>query len=290
MPTDEYLQAVLLGRDTLNIIDNAVVQNLPPRDHFATHLHNTVELIICTEGEITLTLFQTPVTLTRNEYLVIYPHIPHHSDAGAAGCSILQLHFHIEVFHRLFSDSLKDQELYFLIDIAMNRRRFLKQTATAQFYDCVLYLKQELEQKRPNYRRMCDLYLFQLILLLSRQVSNEIAPGSSLSNRHLTLAAQYIQEHYAEKITAVQVAEYCGITPRRLSALFTEKLNMNFSTYLSYFRINKAIEIMDLHQGRYPLTRLALDTGFGSPPHFSKMFKDKMGISPTRYFGAQSGV
>lgn len=65
---------------------------------------------------------------------------------------------------------------------------------------------------------------------------------------------------------------------------------MNFSTYLSYFRINKAIEIMDLHQGRYPLTRLALDTGFGSLPHFSKMFKDKMGISPTRYFGAQSGV
>lgn len=190
MPTDEYLQTVLLGRDTLNIIDNAVVQNLPPLDHFSAHMHNTAELIICTGGEITLTLFQTPVTLTRNEYLVIYPHIPHRSDAGAGGCSILQLHFHTEVFHQLFSDSLKDQELYFLIDLAMNRRRFLKQTATAQFYDCVLYLKQELEHKRPNYRRMCDLYMFQLILLLSRQVSSEIAPGSSLSNRHLTLAAQ----------------------------------------------------------------------------------------------------
>lgn len=286
MAADGYLQAVLLGRDTLHLIDNAVVQALPPDDHFSTHLHNTVELILCTEGTITLTLFQTPLTLEKNEYLVIYPHIPHCSDAGPEGCSILQLHFHTEAFRRLVADALKDRELYFLLDVAMDRRRFLKQRATEQFYDCVLYLEQELEQKRPNYRRMCDLYLLQLILLLSRQIGEGIAPGSSLGNRHLITAAQYIQQHYAEKITAGQVAEYCGVTPRRLTALFTEKLNMNFSTYLIYFRINKAIELMELHQGRYPLTRLALDTGFGSPTHFSRMFKEKMGVSPTRYFEA----
>lgn len=289
MPADEYLQAVLLGRDTLDAVDNAAVRALPPGDHFATHLHSTMELIICTGGSITLTLFRTPVTLAPGEYLVVYPQIPHCSDAGAQGCGILQLHFHTEVFQRLFSDTLQDRELYFLIDLAMKRRRFLKQTASPQFYDCALYLKEELEQKRPNYRRMCDLYLFQLILLLSRQVGAGVAPGSSLQNRHLMTAAQYIQQHYAEKITAAQVAEYCGVTPRRLSALFSQHLNMNFSTYLIYFRINRAVELMDLHGGNYPLTRLALDTGFGSLAHFSATFKEKMGVAPTRYFGLQKG-
>ena len=178
MPADEYLQAVLLGRDTLDAVDNAAVRALPAGDHFAAHLHSTMELIICTEGSITLTLFRTPVTL---------------------------------------------------------------------------------------------------------------APGSSLQNRHLMTAAQYIQQHYAEKITAAQVAEYCGVTPRRLSALFSQHLNMNFSTYLIYFRINKAVELMDLHGRRYPLTRLALDTGFGSLAHFSATFKEKMGVAPTRYFGLQKG-
>ncbi len=288
MAADGYLQAVLLGREGLNVIDNAAMRTLPAGDHFSTHLHDTVELILCTEGSITLTLFQTPLTLTKGEYLVIYPHIPHCSDVGPEGCGILQLHFHTGAFRRLVADSLKDRELYFLLDMAMNRRRFLKQRATGQFYDCVLYLEQELEQKRPNYRRMCDLYLFQLILLLSRQAGEDIAPGGTLGNRHLILAAQYIQQHYAEKITAAQVAEYCGITPRRLTALFSEKLNLNFSTYLIYFRINKAIELMELHEGRYPLTRLALDTGFGSPAHFSRMFKEKMGVSPTRYFAARA--
>ena len=289
MAADEYLQAVLLGRETLHVIDNAAARSLPAGDHFPTHLHNTVDLILCTEGSITLTLFQTPLTLGPGEYLVIYPHIPHCSDAGPAGCGILQLHFHTEAFRRLVADALKNRGLYFLLDVAMDRRRFLKRQATEQFYDCVLYLGQELEQKRPNYRRMCDLYLFQLILLLSRQVGEGMAPGSPLGNRHLMLAAQYIRQHYAEKITAAQVAEYCGITPRRLTALFSETLNMNFSTYLIYFRINKAIELMELRKGRCSLTRLALDTGFGSPAHFSRMFKEKMGMPPARYFGLQKG-
>lgn len=220
MPADEYLQAVLLGRDTLDAVDNAAVRALPPGDHFATHLHGTMELIICTGGSITLTLFRTPVTLAPGEYLVVYPQIPHCSDAGPQGCGILQLHFHTEVFQRLFSDTLQDRELYFLIDLAMKRRRFLKQTASPQFYDCALYLKEELEQKRPNYRRMCDLYLFQLILLLSRQVGAGVAPGSSLQNRHLMTAAQYIQQHYAEKITAAQVAELLrGNAPAAVGAV-----------------------------------------------------------------------
>src|SRR5699024_1151211 len=162
-------------------------------------------------------------------YMVVYPQIPHCSDAGRQGCAILQLHFHTEVFKRLFSDTLQDRELYFVLALAMKRGRFVKQTASPHFYDAALYLNEELQQTRPNCRRMCDLYRFQLILLLSRQVGAGVAPGSSLQNRHLMTAAQYIQQHYAEKITAAQVAEYCGVTPRRLSALFSQHLNMNFS-------------------------------------------------------------
>ena len=89
MPADEYLQAVLLGRDTLDAVDNAAVRALPAGDHFAAHLHSTMELIICTEGSITLTLFRTPVTLAPGEYLAVYPQIPHCSDAGPQGCCIL---------------------------------------------------------------------------------------------------------------------------------------------------------------------------------------------------------
>ena len=48
-------------------------------------------------------------------------------------------------------------------------------------------------------------------------------------------------------------------------------------------RISKAIDFK--HQNpQYPLTDLALDMGFGSQQHFSKVFKERMGVSPKKYF------
>ena len=52
----------------------------------------------------------------------------------------------------------------------------------------------------------------------------------------------------------------------------------------TYFRINKAIELMSDENAEYSLTRLAREVGFGSLQHFSKMFKNTMNISPTNFF------
>ena len=52
----------------------------------------------------------------------------------------------------------------------------------------------------------------------------------------------------------------------------------------TYFRINKAIELMSDENAEYSLTQLALEVGFGSLQHFSKVFKNTMNISPTKFF------
>ena len=39
----------------------------------------------------------------------------------------------------------------------------------------------------------------------------------------------------------------------------------------TYFRINKAIELMSDENAEYSLTQLALEVGFGSLQHFSKV-------------------
>lgn len=52
----------------------------------------------------------------------------------------------------------------------------------------------------------------------------------------------------------------------------------------TYFRINKAIELMSDENAEYSLTQLALEVGFGSLQHFSKVFKNTMNISLTKLF------
>lgn len=284
MTDSKYLKTLLFSKENLHIIDNILIQTLKKDYHFDTHFHSMVEFILCLKGEITITLFQTPVTVKKNEYLIIYPNIPHQADIPSDSCTFLQIHFYSDIFYDLYLDSLQDQNLSFLIDLTMNRRRYLHKPANPQLFSCVKFLKEEIEKKPVNAKRMADLYFLQLILLLSREINAELPSADFHPGRHLLLALQYINQNYQNKITIRELAEYCGITSRQLSSLFQTQLGLTYSNYLIFYRINKSIEIMNQNRNQYPLTQLALDTGFCSLQHFSKMFKEKMGLSPTKYF------
>ena len=41
-------------------------------------------------------------------------------------CVILQIHFHPDVFMDLFSDSLRDNQLYFLLDLTLGQKNFIQ--------------------------------------------------------------------------------------------------------------------------------------------------------------------
>ena len=280
-----YYQNILLASSSQKVIDNAVLQTLPGDFHFGPHMHSTVELFICLEGQCTMTISQTPVELKREDYIAILSNHPHSCDTPLGeGCVILQLHFHPDIFMNLFSDTLNENLLFFLMDLTLGQKKYIKGICSQQLYSCLHFIREELDQRGTNYQKMVDLYFAQLLILVSRDISNTVSSNSIQSNRHLLSAFEYINQHYAEKITVEKLAEYCGISSRFLSQLFNKHLGMNISTYITYFRINKSIELMSAVDTPYPLTQLALDVGFGSLQHYSKVFKETMNISPTKYF------
>lgn len=219
-----------------------------------------------------------------NEYLIIYPNTPHSCATNQQDCNILQIHFYTDSFCALFPDSLKDNSLYFLLDLEMQRIAFFKEKINPQLFHCVFFLKQELTEKSSNYLKMCDLYLTQLIIFLSRQVYHDCSRFTFFQNRHLLLALTYIQNHYSETISLENISLECGISCRQLSKLFKQYLNISFASYLVYFRLSKAVELMSAHKGNYPLSHVALDTGFSSLAHFSRAFKERFGVPPAEYF------
>lgn len=281
------LETYLLSKsDDSNVIDNAVIQELGDHFHFEPHMHNTIEVMVCLKGSCTMTCFKTPITFTKGEYMAVFSNVPHSADVNNQdGCTLLQLHFHPEVFTNMFSDVLKENNLYFLLELTLNRTRFIKGKSFEQLNTCIFFIRQELSQKKTNWEKMVNLYLSQLIILLSRDISHNVVSTPLCKNRHLTSAIQYINQHYMNKLTVEEVAKECGTSPRYINKIFMENLNMNVSTYITYLRINKSIEIM-LKKGKdYSLTELALEVGFGSLQHYSKVFKEKMGFTPTKYFG-----
>lgn len=91
----------------------------------------------------------------------------------------------------------------------------------------------------------------------------------------------YINQNYNKNITLVKVANYVGFSSFYLSKLIKQNLDINYTTYLTLIRINKAKELLE--QGELTVSEVAYDVGFSEPKYFSNVFKKTVGMSPSNY-------
>lgn len=92
---------------------------------------------------------------------------------------------------------------------------------------------------------------------------------------------KYINEHYSEDINLNKLSKVAFVNPSYLSKLFKEKTGENFIDYLTKVRIEKSIKLLsDPSLRLYDISEMV---GYESARHFSKVFKDFMGMNPKDY-------
>jgi two-component system, response regulator YesN len=96
--------------------------------------------------------------------------------------------------------------------------------------------------------------------------------------RHIEGALLYIERNYMRNISLEMVAEDIGVSPYHLSHLFARRLGKGYLSYLTEFRINKAIAMMG--RRKLPLDQLASAVGYSSPSYFCRVFKKVTGRDP----------
>lgn len=137
-----------------------------------------------------------------------------------------------------------------------------------------------------NQESRPDLYnfAFSFFRLLPTVCSSGALPLQSLvvpGNSRLLPVLQYIGEHIGDDLTLEQVAQTLGFSVRNLSRLF-QKEHLRFNTYLNHRRITRAIELFSGHDKT--LQEVAYTVGFSSPGHFTRVFKQLLGVSPHTFF------
>ena len=92
---------------------------------------------------------------------------------------------------------------------------------------------------------------------------------------------QYIMEHSHEQISLVGIAQKYELSPIYISKLFKEQLGINYITFLTECRLEKAKKMM-LNPEK-SLKEITFEVGYQDPNYFSKVFKRIIGVSPTEY-------
>lgn len=92
---------------------------------------------------------------------------------------------------------------------------------------------------------------------------------------------KYINEHFTEKLTLVDVAEKMFVSQWHLSKLLNGYLNQSFSEIVNSVRIHAAEEL--LKDPARNISEVAVLVGFSDIAHFSKIFKKVVGVTAVEY-------
>lgn len=106
-------------------------------------------------------------------------------------------------------------------------------------------------------------------------------PSRNTKSKYAEEAVRYIHEHYREDITISTVANFLSISEGYLSRVFKKETDYTFTNYLTYYRIQLAMNL--LKDCRIKVYEAADLTGYGDTAYFSVQFKKLVGVSPSEY-------
>ena len=129
-----------------------------------------------------------------------------------------------------------------------------------------------------EYRVLSELYK----ILYEMQKGNSL-PYLPESKRELIKpAVEYIHRHYTDELINVEkLSELCGISYDYLRKLFQQYYGCSPIKMINGLKLKRAKEL--LSSGLYSVSEITFLAGFSDLSHFSRFFKENVGVSPSEY-------
>ena len=99
--------------------------------------------------------------------------------------------------------------------------------------------------------------------------------------RIINKIVRFVQSHLAEEISLSVLAEEFHFSAQYVSQLFKNEIGVNFLTYLTNIRMEKAKKL--LLNTDLPIAEISEQSGYGDYRVFTKVFKKSEGVTPSQY-------
>ena len=207
---------------------------------------------------------------------------------NAKGWEVLVFHIPDEFliqFANEFRDNLSIEKLPELTN-EMFIKIDLNEVTRTYFYSMLPYFKQKI----PPSEKLLELKFKELLLNILSNPSNKqlLAYILHLNDDIKTPIWQIMEKNYTYNLT---LKEYARISSRSLAAFKREFLDYYHTTpgkWLTSKRLKHARIL--LNTTKESVSEVAFNSGFENISHFSRIFKEKFGLSPLQFRKKQSTV
>lgn len=108
--------------------------------------------------------------------------------------------------------------------------------------------------------------------------------GQENENR-LNKVCQYVQKHYADKLTIHKAAALIHLSPGAFCKFFKRITGQTFSDYVNDIRLASVCQ--QLLATDKPVAEIAYHNGFETLTYFNRVFMKKKGLRPSQYRGSK---
>lgn len=235
------------------------------------HAHkNDYQLIYVERGAGVLVIEDNEYKVSSNDLICILPNQLHCSqDEDQAFFELIEILWY-------FKDPIQPE---------LKLQPVVKLTKDSEIVQCLHRLVEEALVRHSNYQLMMKILLGQTLLYLQRiepQAMEKMGRYfSSYQRQKVKRAIDYIHLNYQEDIRLADLAERAGVSNHYLCRLFKKYTSYTPINYLIKIRLDIAIDL--LKNSDYNISEIAEMVGFEDVYYFSRLFKKRMGISPSHF-------
>ena len=139
---------------------------------------------------------------------------------------------------------------------------------------------QELQLMRVNYEDLLNMNLRHIFLIINRYLVEGNKVGTEMLDE-VEKAAHYFNEHYNETIVIEDYAREHGMTANWFTQSFKKITKFTPLQYIVSLRITNAMIMIETTD--YNVSQIAAAVGYDNSLYFSRIFKNRTGMSPTEY-------
>ncbi len=99
---------------------------------------------------------------------------------------------------------------------------------------------------------------------------------------HAENIATFIQSNYVEKLTLEKIAKELNLSKSYVAHVFKEMTGFTVMEYLMGCRLTQVKYLLEMEPDK-PLKDIAYENGFENVSHFSRFFREKVGMTPKEY-------
>ena len=247
------------------------------------HWHEALEFNLVVSGVVTVTTANQTCEYKQNEAFFVNSNVLAQMQGSAD--AVMESHLFEPIF--LSGHFRSVFETKYLSPVLQNRKIELVsfrgntpwQRGIIQKMHQLTQAQQEPDNEFLTRSILSEIWLHLLAELREGEAANR--PGAPRSQERLLTMLAFIQTHYDEKLTLEDIAAAAAVSKRECLRTFRSGIHQTPMEYLTLCRLDMAKKL--LATTALPITEIAMQTGWCSGAYFSKMFKEKCGLTPFAY-------